>query len=289
MNTRLPDADGTHRPGTTYDTDGPGRALAAPRRPLPDAVTPSAHPVPPSRLHEARRFMRDRLVDIDHAVQAMLTEWVQSDLPPDLLAPTEYPFPSSLDDFQALLSGCHEYLSRALEHDEDEAARIAHATFPDADVVDAAGLTGATRGRDHVTWEDVARSLLTRHGDLELAEARHRAASHQEAMTPGYRAPGHSHNATVPCTPQKCTGHPDWQDIRAASQDVDVVHHAVGWCYRDGQPFESTTDPSYRGYRPICEHAGDPPIDRSGQDWTDYLDRVDAIRHIPGIGNAAGA
>lgn len=254
MNTRLPDADGTHRLGQPR----PEPLLDALTRPTERRTVAAGAILPrPSAqaVYEARRFMRDRLVEIDAAVQAMLGHWIEGDYAPDLLAPPEYPFPSSLDDWQALVSGCHEYLTRALDAEADTAARIAATagvvSHPDPDIVDAAGCTGMARGSDHVTWEDVARSLLARHSELEEREARHRAAS---------------------------------------QQDTDTEGLPVGWCYRDGEPFESTTEPAYDavgGVKPTCEHAGDPPVDKSGQDWRDYLESVRRIRHIPGIGNAA--
>lgn len=41
----------------------------------------------------------------------------------------------------------------------------------------------------------------------------------------GYREPGHSHTIKQVCTPESCTGHPDWQRIRqeqnVAEQEAD--------------------------------------------------------------------
>lgn len=47
--------------------------------------------------------------------------------------------------------------------------------YPDADIVVAAGLEGMARGRDRVSWEDVAGAALEQLGAREEADARDRA------------------------------------------------------------------------------------------------------------------
>lgn len=53
--------------------------------------------------------------------------------------------------------------------------QLAPQGYPDADIVTAAGLEGMARGRDRVSWEDVARSALQQLGELEATAARVRA------------------------------------------------------------------------------------------------------------------
>lgn len=43
---------------------------------------------------------------------------------------------------------------------------------------------------------------------------------------PAYRQPGHSHAVSVACTPETCTGHPDWRMIRG-EPDPGVEYRAV--------------------------------------------------------------
>lgn len=47
--------------------------------------------------------------------------------------------------------------------------------YPDEDIVAAAGLEGAARGRDRVSWEDVARAALQELGRRDALDARRRA------------------------------------------------------------------------------------------------------------------
>lgn len=55
-----------------------------------------------------------------------------------------------------------------------------------------------------------------------------------------------------------------------------------GWCVRCGHPYEPA-DYLGPGLWPVCEHAGDPPVDRESDDWRRYVERVRALRYVPPI------
>lgn len=48
----------------------------------------------------------------------------------------------------------------------------------------------------------------------------------------------------------------------------------VAWCVRCGTLYEDDRSP-------LCECAGDPPVDKTGADWQAYVARVEGLRYVP--------
>lgn len=257
MNTRFPDADGTHRLGVKRP------------EPLIDALTKPA----PNRF-ERRVIMRDRLKSIAGHLSDMLEVWEDQD--PELLTADEWPFTGSMEDVLADVNASWDVLAQRLEYDQQDAARREQGLPPLA-VIDQLDLDL------QASWEMVATAALHRLTDFIAASS-----------TPEARV-GEFVAAVQDC--EKCRNHDprDRRDhghlpadyfggpiARTMGPLVTDSPTPVGWCVRDGQPFETTDEVHYPdGVKPTCEHAGDPPVDKTGQDWRDYIQRVRAIRHIP--------
>lgn len=62
-------------------------------------------------------------------------------------------------------------------------------SYPDADIVAAAGLEGMARGRDRVSWEDVARAALQELGIRDAADARARATEDDRHVSAEHTCP----------------------------------------------------------------------------------------------------
>lgn len=65
------------------------------------------------------------------------------------------------------------------------------------------------------------------------------------ADLPPRREPGHSHDVTVECVPEGCTGHPRWAEIRATEAAIEAIDAAV--LPPDDDPEQGTDEERERG------------------------------------------